>query len=437
MKVQLILLSLFVSIALALPVPDEEVSPVKPAPVGEIKSELTDEKQVVKQPAVDVAVKPEARASEDQEKQPLNTETKLEGDKLAAKPALNEEKPTLLLGTPDAELAQSLPEQKPELKEKEKNLRADNQVAETKALPAGIVETAVVPSAVEEQKQIVEEDKPSVQDIQPAGKSADLTAAPATVAEEKEAKIPEASGDSIANAVPITTEVKPEESPARQERGNEQKGEVSGASSGSEQINAELPAAAEESSNAGAAAESPAIKTLKEEQPEKQAEQSAPASAAAAPAPELKSAALEPEKQATTGDISKQSSEESNIKSLPNEVSSDAKLPSETAAAPSAEGKKIEETPAPLALPSSSSSAASADSGPSAVATQPAEQLAQQQKEIPAQASEIQPLKKIEEQKDSSEERKDSAESKESAESDELKTKSDESKDQSDEKKSN
>ncbi|XP_039958653.1 enolase-phosphatase E1 [Bactrocera tryoni] len=379
MKFQLVILSALLVSAFALPVPDEEVSPVVQA-VPQVQ-EKSVEVQKVNEKVADVVKPVEARAAE---------------LPAAAAPALaNEEKKDLKpvelpLNAPDSEISQSLLAEKKEEK-KDKQTRADDKVEETKALPVAAA-TAPVAGLAEEPKQAEEtlvaaEEKTNIE-----GKSTIIAeAAPAeqkkdelSAAEETPVVKTDSALAATADIAPAATELKKEETPARQERVGEAVNEVDANVVPAASVVAEVAPAvksllAEEAAPAATpVAATPALTTdaalEQPAEPEKQLPE--------APKELLKSAASEPIAQevepaalAPAGDIPLQASEESAAKALKVEEPAPA-APVAAVAAP--EAKKIEE--------------------PAAAAPAPAELPQQQQKELTPEVKESEP-KTLEEKK--------------------------------------
>jgi len=481
MKFQLVVL-LFGLLALsnALPVPDEEVSVVKPAAVTVEEVKSSDVKEVEKKP-VEV-VQAESRSA-------AETPIALPEEKLEQKPIELEKKIDLPISTPDAELTLIVPEQKkeelkeikvekaaeqPQLEKKlpeeekkeekkqpesiEKQTRAEEQVfevpeQEVKALP--VVEA---PAAnIGDEKQVVQEGKSVVQDVAPAaaaaaeplpvvpeGKSAGLEPA----AEEKKEELPAPAAETLQTVksdlpAGLVAEEKPLEEPAlsadvvRQER-------VSIAEENKVEENkvdhVQVVKAVEPIVEKSESAVVPEVKSLKQpaeetkEQPEpqidaKKIEEPAPAPAAAPAAietaplkeSELKTTKLE-EKLEAAGEIQsdeQQSSEELN-KAKDLKVAADDEQPKEEVAG-SVESK-VEGIVAPEAKKIDE-----ADSEPPAPIALPSEQkLKEEPKPIEKKEDKPAPtLKSGAADSSSEEEKKNSDESKDSKESEESKEKSD------------
>jgi len=369
MKFQLVILSTLLVCAFALPVPDEEVSPVKPD-----QKEVTEVVLTPEEKPIDI-VKPELREA---------------GELPLAKPEEKKELPAQLpANAPDAEIAQPLSIEKKEEKKSEKQVRVDDQVDEVKALPVVVAPAAAVE---EEKKQIIDEVKPTVRQAVVEGKSADL-AAEAAPAEQKKDVLSAAEETPIVKSdIPLPKDeitpstqtesgsapaLKKEDAPVRQEREDEEGKNVA----------------------VNNIQEVKALKT--QNKPEEAAEVAKPAGEQLKIAEPAKPVEEKKTESAAAGDIPVQSSEVSNSKALSPAQAEPAEQSPVNAAVP--EGKKIEE-PAPVV----------------ALGDAPAEQLPEPQakKEEIKQTEPEKPAVATPENKKSEEsESKESKESKESEES--------------------
>nr|XP_014087598.1 uncharacterized abhydrolase domain-containing protein DDB_G0269086 [Bactrocera oleae]XP_014087599.1 uncharacterized abhydrolase domain-containing protein DDB_G0269086 [Bactrocera oleae] len=383
MKFQLVILSALLVSAFALPVPDEEVSPVVQA-VPQVQ-EKSVEAQKVNEKVADVVKPVEARAAE---LPPASAPALATEEKKELKPA------ELPLNAPDAEISQSLLAEKKEEK-KDKQTRADDKVEEAKSLPVAAA-TPVVAGIAEEPKQAEETLVAAEEKTNLDGKSTII--AEAVPAEQKKDELSAAEQtpvvkndsalDATAEIAPAVTELKKEETPARQERVGEAVNEVDASIVPAAPIVAEVVPPvkgllAEENAPAAApVGATPALTTDAALGQPAEIEKQLPE----APKELLKSAAsepiaekVEPAALAPAGDIPLQASEESAAKALKVEEPAQA-APAAAIAAP--EAKKIEE--------------------PAAAAPAPAELPQQQQKELTPEVKESEP-KTLEEKKPAAE----------------------------------